>query len=489
MSVLVYSPDGMVSPILYAVAKRYLKDGCDVVVVECESSLNGCSYNLTGDRLVCSYCVKKKDKAKRIIGAAGLKILNIGDYVAQQGARYDVALENFEDFRLYEYKYCDAGYSVISTVVNDLREYEVKYYNKAQRKILKNILVSSRHYVDAVEKIMAEINPEKVVIFNGRLVSTRPMLRFCQKNKITCEVYEITPNGKLNVYENTLPHDDLQFYLKAMDFWNASDESKIESARDFFERKRSGEAVGDYSYTARQRNSNYSLDENGKKNIVIFNSSPDELIAIGDDYSRGLFNSQGEAVEFLCENLNPHEYNVILRIHPNLYGVNSNDMRRLLSLRGEYENLIVIEPQDPLSSYRLLESADKVITFGSTMGVEATYWGKTSILLNKAIWERLHIAHRPSNTAELLRLIADAPAPLNISGSLIYAHYVINYGEEDDIFSWSLFEGSKLNGKSCEPGLFYRIFYGFYKLRVQLLAGNKVFVDKFFLKARKILRG
>ncbi|WP_301361559.1 hypothetical protein [Stutzerimonas nitrititolerans] len=490
MTVLIYSPDGMVSPILYAAAKKYLKLGEKVVFVECETVFSGCSYNLTGSRSVCRYCISKKNKAKNLIDVRDIDIINIGDYVDHDDMGRDiVGLNTFNDFKAYRYKETDLGYSVISTAVNDFREYEVSSYNRSQKKILKKLFDSSHRYVDAVERLMSSIQPSKVVLFNGRLISTRPMLRFCQKNKISCEVYEITPNGKLNVFESTLPHDDYQFYVKAMRFWEESGISQREQASGFFERKRSGEAVGDYSYTAKQHQRDFVFDSCNKKNIVIFNSSPDELIAIGDDYSTGMFDSQAAAVIFLCESLRANEYNIILRLHPNLHGVNSIDVKSLLSLKGRYPHLFVMEPENPVSSYYLLDKADKVVTFGSTMGVEATYWGKTSILLNKAMWGRLNVAHVPNNPHELLKLIVGDERLCDKSGALIFANYIMKYGESDDSFSWSIRSGSTINGQSCEPGFFYRLMYGIYKVRMQALSGNKILVDKFFIKSKRILKG
>lgn len=89
--------------------------------------------------------------------------------------------------------------------------------------------------------------------------------------------------------------------------WELSQLSEIEKikiGRMFYERKRNGESVNDKSYVKQQQIG--VLPENWdvkKKNIVIFNSSDDELASIGADYDcYSLFKSQYIGITSILEN-------------------------------------------------------------------------------------------------------------------------------------------------------------------------------------------
>ena len=62
---------------------------------------------------------------------------------------------------------------------------------------------------------------------------------------------------------------------------------------------------------------------------------------------------------------------------------------------------MVIAPESPISSYSLLDVADKVIVFGSTMGIEAAYWHKPVICLAHSFYLKLEVAYNPKTVEEL----------------------------------------------------------------------------------------
>jgi hypothetical protein len=101
------------------------------------------------------------------------------------------------------------------------------------------------------------------------------------------------------------------------------------------------------------------------------------------------------------------------------------DIKKLVS---EFNNLTVIWPKDQVDSYSLLDACDKIITFGSTIGIEAAYWGKISILAGRAVYERLDCIYKPSNHEELITLIKSDLKPLNNYSTLLYANREITHG-------------------------------------------------------------
>ena len=98
-----------------------------------------------------------------------------------------------------------------------------------------------------------------------------------------------------------------------------------------------------------------------------------------------------------------------LRIHPNLKGLPFHYHMGLYELN--YPNLTVIPADSDISSYALIDAADKVITFGSTMGIESTYWNKPSISIGFAFYRSLNVVYTPKNEDELWKLIDNKELP------------------------------------------------------------------------------
>jgi len=97
---------------------------------------------------------------------------------------------------------------------------------------------------------------------------------------------------------------------------------------------------------------------------------------------------------------NKPEYHFYLRVHPMLGKFPNSQWDEIRHF--DYRNLTIIEPEEPVDSYCLLDSCEKVIIFGSTMGVEATFWEKPSILIGQSFYSLLDCVYQPQFTEELL---------------------------------------------------------------------------------------
>ena len=165
-----------------------------------------------------------------------------------------------------------------------------------------------------------------------------------------------------------------------------------------------------------------------KINVVIFNSSEDEMKTF-DDWKNSLYNNQNEAIESICKLfLKYPEVHFYLRIHPNLKGVKNLQMKEIESMT--FPNLEVIAADDDISTYGLMDACDKVITFGSSTGPEATHRGKPSILLGKTFYDNLDCTYNIDDYNELTGLLLDKNLkPKPAINARKYGYYLANHGE------------------------------------------------------------
>ena len=117
-------------------------------------------------------------------------------------------------------------------------------------------------------------------------------------------------------------------------------------------------------------------------------------------------------------------------MHPNLRGLDNTQTKGVKELADKYKNLIVISPESDIDSYALLDKCDKVIVFGSTIGIEASFWNKPVILIGRAEYEDLNACYIPQDYSEIISLITDKLEPLPSVNALKYGFYEKNKGME-----------------------------------------------------------
>ena len=68
----------------------------------------------------------------------------------------------------------------------------------------------------------------------------------------------------------------------------------------------------------------------------------------------------------------------------------------------KFKNLKIIWPEEKIDSYALILGCEKVITFGSTIGFEASFLGKPVISINNKKAKKLNYAYFPKNHKDSL---------------------------------------------------------------------------------------
>jgi hypothetical protein len=339
---------------------------------------------------------------------------------------------NIEDLKSYTIDGYNIGMGVASTAISFFRDHKLdtvknKKFIDRELKISLDVLTTLKEYTKT-------ISPDIVYMLNGRNSFSAPIVLFCKKNNLNFRVFDIT--YLLNTYhliENNTPHHLENRRKEINDTWEKSPNSydeKVKIGISFFENQRKGINETDPSYIGLQ---NKELDKEvikGKEVISFFNSSIDEFAAVpGWENYLYIFNNEVEAIETICNHYrNDLNKIFILRIHPNLKYLNNAQNRELEQLK-QLKNLIIIPPESPIRSYSLLDKSDKIITFGSTIGVEACYYGKPAISLGLSFYEYLDVVYAPKNKEELFSYIESKNlVPKPKENALIYGYYAKTFG-------------------------------------------------------------
>jgi len=338
---------------------------------------------------------------------------------------------DIEELKKYQWNGIDVGLAAASShisVVNDLNPNTIK-----DAEIINDIIWSSKIVAKSFRKWLDITKPDLVLFRNGRVATYRPILRICQRLNQKFLVHDRGSNKNLYTLGPTYRHDWEMRRQELEDHWqqsDMSDQEKIEIGKSFFEERKARKNDEHIVFAKNQLNGLLPLNWNEENyNVVYFNSSIAEYAAVGDEVNPHiLFDSQEESIDEIGKVLDTRpNTKFYLRLHPNLINQSQNEIDIWYSFQSE--QVEIIPPDAKVDTYALIENADLIICYLSTVGVEAAYFGTPVIILSRALYERLDVTYNPQTKEDLQELLlADILPPKPAGRSLEYGYYMKTHG-------------------------------------------------------------
>jgi hypothetical protein len=129
-----------------------------------------------------------------------------------------------------------------------------------------------------------------------------------------------------------------------------------------------------------------------KRLLALFTTSMDEIAA--ESEWKGPYNEQHVWVEEVVNWVQARDdLQLVIRVHPNLAnsrgaGRADAEIKTYEAMRTRLpENVRLVMPEDPLSTYALVDEADIGLTFCSTVGIEMAMLGKPIVLAGRNFYE------------------------------------------------------------------------------------------------------
>jgi hypothetical protein len=144
---------------------------------------------------------------------------------------------------------------------------------------------------------------------------------------------------------------------------------------------------------------------NHKKYIVFYTSSDDEVAGLWQKNARP-FGEQVDAINKLIEYFKEqNKYKLIIRIHPNLKNKSKIEQSRWSGFE-QSENVQIIKSDQKIDSYELMMKSSGVISYGSTIGLEAAYSKIPSAVLCHCFYDLIGPVDLIFSTQDLTNWIA-----------------------------------------------------------------------------------
>lgn len=424
----------------------HLDQGDTVYHFVCDIHLLSCDYNATGDLLKCMACKSKRTKGQALLtNTANYHEVKISKFQYKElNTTPKLHFNSIKELRELKIEQFEIGDAALSSMVSIVRDPNPDL--NVNKDLLSNIILSADYCYHYFQSQLQAYKIDTFYNFNGRFATNRAALRAAQKIGVPTLMHERGSN--LNTYElfdNVLPHEIMPFTNRVSKSWNSQpdEEQRNRIAHDFYKNRASGKEQGWISFTKDQKKGLLpdGWDET-VDNIVIFNSSEDEYVSIGKDWDMGFFESQNALILRLMDDSRLSDKKIWVRLHPNMRGMAKEYLEKTYAtLQGSIE---LIMPDSLINSYDLIHAASKVLTFGSTVGVEATYWAKPSILLGPSFYKFFEVTYNPNEYEELIALLLDKDLkPLPQENTLPYGFHINSFGYPFKIYKpQTLFEGT-----------------------------------------------
>lgn len=369
-----------------------------------------------------------------------------------------LTFDNIEDLIGFEYEAYKAGLSSFSSLVSFTSDTDPSL-SKYQSLLLR-IIDSGISVYEYSKKVLKTNAPDLLYLFNGRFAVNRAIMDAAKELDINFRIFERGADMSRYYLKPYMPHN-VECVMKDLNVaWNQTNlslEEKSKIAHSFFINRRNGVEQGWVSFV-QDKVKGRGINLNKEKRIIsYFSSSDDEYVAVGDVYKWDRWPNQLSAFQSLMNIVasDPDLY-LVIRLHPNKKGKRELDNWLNLTLPS---NAIMILADELVDTYWLIEQSDVVVSAGSTVGIEAVYWNRSSICLGPSLYSNLGAVYFPDDDFQLERLLKDNLA-VDSSLALPYGYYMSTFGERFTYYE----PDSLFSGRFCGQRLAYSgVYFNFIK--------------------------
>ena len=435
-----------------------LEQGHEVVVMRCTGQLGTCLKNPDHRAGWCKLCVSKIDTGLATIASPRLRSEVMATGVPDP--RLPHAFDSADELKLYTLDGANLGRGVYSTMCGRALK-NTQLDTRKHAATIRMELEAAYTVYAATREAISRHRPDRVYIFNGRFATCHAVIEACAQEGVPFATHERggSPDRYL-VRNDALPHDLALNCAEIEATWAAGGPDKEAIAARWFEDRRGGVERSWESFTKAQTVGKLPDGfDPAKHNIAVFNSTMEEYASI-KGWESPLYRDEVTGLAQIVDALAAQDVHIYLRVHPHLKNIPREDnyqLRAYAELERRAKHLTIIWPESPVHTYELLDRCRVALTFGSTVGVEACFWGRPSVLAGHALYEQLGCAHVPTSHDEVVRLLADPPPPRDRLGALKYGYWETVRGTPFTRFRPIGLYGGEWLGRPSQPSLVARV--------------------------------
>jgi hypothetical protein len=339
---------------------------------------------------------------RRLVKIADQKVVQVNnmkfdvnwvDDLAKKLIRQVKSMNSISELKELRYLEITPGTALANEITNLTKDRDLDL--QSNQTLIMKLIYSYLEVYSATKIRIQENDIEKVHVFNGRFLHERAV-RDCAKNLHTeVLIFETTRDRYFQRLEGFHSRTDNQKYM--LEHWKnslGSDSNKFQVGSIYFEELRS-------------KNNPFKVESTDKFNqtndfFVFFSSSDDEAVGFWDEWREPLGN-QLEVVRRLQNIFDlQNDFDLVIRLHPNLLNKGTSVISNWSTILPTKRSL-VIGPAAKISSYGLLDNCVGVISYGSTLGLEAAFNLKPSLVLADSGYDLLGVVDKADSWDEVTK--------------------------------------------------------------------------------------
>jgi|688.fasta_scaffold74548_2 hypothetical protein len=401
----------------------------NVIYLSCEGALTTCATNPQNLDALCKICKNKTHKAFKEIIPQKVKRFKVSNETKKIGFDF----KSYEEFENLSYENMPIGRLVLSQLIDDFKDLQIPMA------ILKvkgaQMLNDGIALYEQAREIMKLESIDEVFVWNGRRNSDGPVLYAARSLGLKAFCYSSGGNpSRYFVQENSL--HSISEWTKSIRIFEGQFKSEHQdleaAASEFYNHQKFGKHENFNHTFFGQFHKEKSIPnlEKDKRHLVVFTSSLWESInyleykslndEIRDPYKLLL--------RLLNEDVVSKRFQITVRWHPALQKAGAVEQSKIREVVTGSQSVTHVLPDSLIDSYDLMAAADVVLTTGSTMGIEAAFSGKYSVVAGIAQFQNLGSCVFPTNYNELLALLEAEPSTGSPDGAILYGAFALNYG-------------------------------------------------------------
>lgn len=464
---------------LIELTQRLQKNRTHITIFHCDSVISSCRANPNNSNTLCNQCVLQSKYSIKNFFPFGVRHEWIqSNELRDYSLKLSGEINNQSDLINFSPFGFPFGRAVLSQLQTMRKETNIpeSILNHLAPKFLENALSLYEYFG---ERFRNEEFSEAFV-FGGRYYAERAFLFAAKENGVSTCTFEtgatIQRVWLTNLEENNFAcyQSDIAQIKDKVKLGKLDKQEVYSVGGKYFENWYLGKSA-DPKFLNPNVNFLHSISNTNVINldnfIVVFPSSNYEVISF-DDFEilkdPGL--TQFDVLAKLHEDIDKlGGKKVVVRWHPNIVNSGLGDREAVDKFITNTPLFIHIRYDDTVDSYSLISGALAVISFGSTIGIEAAYRNKPSLLLANSSYSELRACISPANYLDLLRIIREEDWKIDENDSRYWGFWRATFGSPMSFVDFSKGAFTSQGRKILSTSLRARRKIGFLKHSIKTL--------------------
>ena len=413
------------------------KLGNATLIVHCNSALKSCAANPHNQLSKCKQCrhqVNYSVKRHFPDNTSHIYISDLDIELTRRSLRIP-DLKTIHSLVDYTYDNFHFGLDVINQLISIKKDRNI--WHNDLLSLANDLLINSIAMYE-IMKVSLPKNISKIYLWGGRRSSEAPIKHFARFKNLDLTFFEEA--STFNRF--TLSKQEASTFSFVFDSIQEWARHRVDSvglhhmeseAKKYFSDRITGKSREPSFIWFLSNSRKLDLRKSKKPILAIFTSSDWEFavqeLRQDEDFLREFGNQYLVLPRILRDQYFLDKFQLVVRWHPNHVNAGEYEKNQVVSIASLNSHVQHIMPSDNQNSYDLIELADAVLVFGSTIGIESAFMGKPTILVGKATYSGLGSVYEPKTYQQLQELIVSESRALSNYGAILWGDWSRNHGK------------------------------------------------------------